>query len=71
MGWLVWVGAGMTVLGLVVLAWVIVSVSRARNAGLDENAMKKRLQALVAWNMGALGLSAIGLMTVIIGLTFS
>jgi len=71
MGWLVWVGSGMTIVGLGILIWVIVSVARARSAGLDETAMKAKLQRLVAWNMGAMGLSALGLMTVIIGFTLS
>jgi len=71
MGWLVWVGSGMTIVGLGILIWVIVSVARARSVGLDETAMKAKLQHLVAWNMGAMGLSALGLMTVIIGFTLS
>ena len=61
----------MTMAGLALLFWGIISVMRARNAGLDEAQMKARLQRMVAWNMGALGLSALGLMTVIVGFALS
>ena len=70
MGILVWIGALVTVIGVIGLAGCIMAALRARRAGLDEAAMRDRLQRLVAWNMGSLGLSAIGLMLVVIGLTF-
>ena len=41
---------------------------KARKAGLNEEDMRKKLQGLVAWNMGALALSALGLMMVVSGL---
>lgn len=65
---LVWIGAGLTVLGLGGLVWCIVAVMRAKRAGLDDNAIKARLRQVVAVNMGALGVSAIGLMMVITGI---
>lgn len=61
----------MTVAGMLMLFWVIMNVMRARKAGLSEDQMKARLQRMVAWNMGALGLSALGLMTVIVGFSLS
>lgn len=61
----------MTVAGMLMLFWVIMNVMRARKAGLSEDQMKARLQRMVAWNMGALGLSALGLMTVIVGFALS
>jgi heme exporter protein D len=71
MGWMVWIGTVMTVAGMLMLFWVIMNVMRARKAGLSEDQMKARLQRMVAWNMGALGLSALGLMTVIVGFALS
>ena len=70
MGWMIWAGAGVTVVGVALLIWVIRQVVAARRENLTEDQMKDRLQLLVAWNMGALGLSAIGLMLVVIGLVF-
>jgi len=68
MDWMIWTGAAITLVGLVALVWCILLVARARRADLDEAAMKARLQSLVALNMGALAVSAIGLMLVIIGI---
>ena len=41
---------------------------RARRAGLDEGAMRARLQQIVTYNLGALGVSVLGLMMVILGI---
>ena len=58
----------MTLFGVGMLVWCIVRVARARRAGLDDAALKARLQSIVALNLGALAVSAIGLMLVIVGL---
>lgn len=68
MEWLVWTGAAVTLFGVGMLVWCIVRVARARRAGLDDAALKARLQSVVALNLGALAVSAIGLMLVIVGL---
>lgn len=68
MDFLVWPGAGVTGIGLLVLIWCIWQVASAKRAGLQEDAMRARLQKVVIWNMAALGMSAIGLMMVIVGL---
>ena len=65
---LVPVGTVITLLGLAGLGYCIVSVMRARKSGLDDDAMKARLQTIVAWNLGALAVSAIGLMCVVLGI---
>lgn len=64
---LVWIGAGVTVLGLAGLVYCVVTAARARKAGLEGDAMAQRLRGLVAVNLGALALSAIGLMMVVLG----
>ena len=71
MAHLIWIGALVTLLGLGGLIWCIVTVRRAQKAGLDDEAMKARLQKVVAINMGALFLSAIGLMMVVVGVLLS
>ena len=65
---LVPIGTAITLLGLAGLMLCIFTVFRARRAGLEDAEMKARLQKVVAWNLGALAVSAIGLMCVIVGL---
>lgn len=70
MGNLVWIGAVLTLAGVAGIFWCIVAVMRARRAGLDDAALRARLQKVVTVNLAALGLSVLGLMTVIMGLHF-
>ena len=65
---LIWIGAAVTVAGVVLLLWCILSVARARKAGLPDAELRARLQRVVVLNFGALLLSAIGLMMVVIGI---
>ena len=64
---LIWIGAGLTLVGLLGLIWCIVIAAKARREGLDDAEMKARLQKVVALNLGALAISALGLMTVVLG----
>ena len=66
---LVWGGAGLSLLGLLGLGWCILKVSRAKRAQLDDDAMRAVLRGVVPLNMGALFLSVIGLMMVIMGIS--
>ena len=68
---LIWIGTGLTVIGLAGLIWCIVIAARARREGLDNEAMRARLQRVVAMNLAALGVSAIGLMIVVLGVFLS
>lgn len=65
---LIWIGAVISLVGVAGLIWCVLAAARARRGDLDEEAMKSRLQVLVAWNMAALAVSAIGLMMVVIGI---
>ncbi|MBJ3762842.1 hypothetical protein ILP92_08795 [Maribius pontilimi] len=65
---LVWIGAGMAVLGLAILSYCIVGAWKARKAGLDDAALRARLQRLVVWNLGALMVSMLGLMVLVAGI---
>lgn len=71
MEWLVWVGAGLTAVGLVVIAYCIAAALRVRRAGLPDVEMRARLQRIVFLNMGALLLSALGLMSVVLGVVLA
>ena len=64
----IWTGAAVSLLGLAGLVWCILRVARARRAGLDEEAMRATLQAVIPLNLGALFLSVIGLMMVVLGI---
>ena len=68
---LVWVGAAVSLMGVIGLVLCIVIAAKARKAGLKGAEMQARLQRVVFLNMGALFLSAIGLMLVMIGLFLS
>tara|TARA_R110002049_G_scaffold77015_4_gene197438 strand:+ start:2122 stop:2475 length:354 start_codon:yes stop_codon:yes gene_type:complete len=65
---LIWGGTSLSLLGLLGLVYCILRVSRAKRAGLDDDAMRAELKKVVPLNLGALFLSVIGLMIVIIGI---
>jgi hypothetical protein len=65
---LVWAGALITLLGVIALLWCIVTVARARRAGLGEEALRLKMRGVLAVNMGALAASTIGLMLVVVGI---
>lgn len=64
---MVWVGAAFTVLGLIGLVWCILTVWRARRAGLPDEEMRTVMSRVLPRNLGALFVSVIGLMLVILG----
>lgn len=64
---MIWIGAAISLAGLAGLVWCILRVARARRARLDDAAMRAVLQSVVPMNMGALFLSVIGLMLVVVG----
>lgn len=71
MTWLIWSGAALTILGVMGLAWCIRVVLVSRRKNLSEPDMRAALQRVVALNMGALALSGIGLMMVVVGIILS
>lgn len=66
---IIWAGALVTLAGVAGLGACIVYVVRLRRAGLDEDALRARLQRGVVWNMAALFVSVIGLMLVVVGVS--
>jgi hypothetical protein len=67
----IWIGTLCTLVGLAGLGWCIREASRARREESEDAALKARLQKVVAWNLGALAVSALGLMLVILGVFLS
>ena len=65
---LIWGGAAISLAGLLGLVWCILRVMRARKAGLSDDALRDVVRNTVPLNMGALFLSVIGLMIVIVGI---
>lgn len=63
----VWIGVALSLAGIAILLGCILAAVRARRASPDDAALRARLQRILVWNMGALALSAIGLMTVAVG----
>ncbi|WP_371157544.1 hypothetical protein [Jannaschia sp. 2305UL9-9] len=68
---LVWIGAGLAALGLAGLIYCIVVAARAKREGLEGAEMESRLRKLVAMNLGALAVSSIGLMMVVLGVVLT
>lgn len=64
---LIWGGALLSLVGVAGLVWCIVLAMRARKSGLPDDAMRQRLQKVVAINLGALAVSFFGLMLVLVG----
>lgn len=71
MDWLIWIGAGLTLLGVAGLVWCIVLATRAKRAGLPDDQMRATLQRAVVLNMAALAVSGLGLMCVVFGVMLS
>lgn len=66
---LVWVGAGISVVGLIGLVWCIAKVASAKRAGLSDEALRDAVKRVMPINMGALMLSVLGLMMVIVAIS--
>ncbi len=64
---MIWAGAAISLLGLAGLIWCILRVMKARRAKLPDDEMRALLQSVLPMNMGALFLSVIGLMLVVVG----
>ena len=71
MEYLIWIGAGVSLMGVGGLLYCILLVVKARRARLPDEEMRARLQRIVAMNMAALFLSFIGLMMVVVGILLS
>lgn len=67
MAWMVWTGTTLAVIGLLALGYCIVAAVAAKRAGLPDPELRSRLARIVSINVGALLVSVLGLMSVIIG----
>lgn len=67
---IVWGGAALSLAGLLGLVWCILRVMKARRSGLSDDELRAAVQAVLPWNLASLFLSVIGLMLVILGVSF-
>ncbi|MDE3029759.1 MAG: hypothetical protein KGH84_15325 [Paracoccaceae bacterium] len=67
---LIWIGAAIVIIGIIGLLYCAIQAMRLRQAGLPDAELRAKLQRLVAYNFGALGVGVIGLMTVVLGIAF-
>ena len=70
MAWLIWGGALVSLVGLSGLLYCIFKVAKAKRSAIDDDALKAVLQSIVPINLGALLLSVLGLILVVIGVFF-
>jgi len=68
MDFLIYIGGAFTLTGLIGLGYCIKMALAIKREGKESNDTSKRLRALVAWNMGAMGMSSIGLAMIVIGI---
>lgn len=67
MDFLIYVGIALASIGILGIGYCVKTAVSIRKEP-DEDVAKNRLQGLVAWNLGALSLSALGLIIVIVGM---
>jgi nitric oxide reductase large subunit len=68
MDMLIWIGAAISLAGVVGLAWCILYVLKLRRQNLDDTQMRAQMQRAVIINFGALAVSTLGLMIVVVGI---
>lgn len=65
---LIGIGVFTSVLGLIGLVVCMIKAAKIRRAGGEPEEIRAKFQGLVALNMGALFLSVIGLMMIVVGI---
>lgn len=68
---LIWIGAGLTVVGLLGIVYSMIIVAQAKRANLPDEEMRAKLAKILPINLGTLFVAMIGLMMVIVGLMLS
>lgn len=67
MEFLIYIGGVFVVIGLVGLGYCIKIAVGIKREGPDAEDAQGRLRKLVAWNLGAMGMSSMGLAMLVIG----
>lgn len=64
---LIWIGTALTVAGILGLLWCVKLVLAIKKRNMPDAETKTAMQRVIALNMAALFVSAIGLMMVVVG----
>ncbi len=67
MQWLIWIGAGITLLGFAGVVLSMLRIMRAKRAQLSDEELRARLQTALPLNIGGLFLAFLGLMILMVG----
>lgn len=68
MGYVIWGGAGLSMLGLIGILYCVVLATRAKREGGTDDEIRAKLQRVVVLNLVALLMSMMGLALVIVGI---
>lgn len=68
MEYLIWGGAGISLIGVIGILYCIYLAVKAKRANLSDDEMRARLQKVVMLNLAALLFSMVGLMMVVAGI---
>jgi hypothetical protein len=68
---LIMIGATLSVIGLIGIIYSIVAVAKAKRAKLEDAVLRERLAKVLPINLGALLVSVIGLICVIVGIVLA
>lgn len=71
MEWMIWLGTGLTLIGIAGLFYCVLKAIKAKRSGLSDPEIKAALKSVVALNLAALMISALGLIAVIVGIVLS
>ena len=66
----VWIGAILSGIGMIGIFYSIFAVARAKRANLSDEDLRARIASILPINLGALFISMIGLMAVVLGVMF-
>lgn len=67
MEWLIWIGAAVSFAGLVGVFWCIWKVTKAKRAGLSDQALRDAVKRVIPINLAAFFISFLGLLCVVVG----
>lgn len=64
---LVWIGTLLSLIGIAGLLWCVWLVLGIKKRNLPDEAARAAMQSVVVWNLGALAVSFLGLIMVVVG----
>jgi hypothetical protein len=64
---LVWIGTTLSLIGIAGLLWCVWLVLGIKKRNLPDDVARAAMQRVVVWNLGALAISFLGLILVVVG----